>query len=86
LHSAFYKFNENVPAYSETLLDKKLEEIEAVKTETREELDTLTDEIGNPDFSKISKGIINVKSKSKTESFKADKERFEQRLQSTNSQ
>jgi len=47
-------------------------------------LDSLTDEISKSDFSKISEAI--VKDKRKTENFKEIKERFDNRLKSTDSQ
>ena len=83
MHSAFYEYNENGPAYRETLLEKELE-IEAEKAKTGEELNNLEKEIGKADFSKIADSII--KEKKKTEDFKDKKERFEQRLQSVNSE
>jgi hypothetical protein len=83
LHPAFYALSDSGEIYHEAS-DERLQEIEAVEQQTREALDALADEIGRPDFSKVADSI--VKEKKKTDNFKENKERFDKRLQSLNSQ
>jgi hypothetical protein len=86
LHAAFYDLNDNGEAYRETS-DERSEAIEAVEQQTRAALDALADEIGKPDFSKISDSITRDKKNiEKEEDFKNNKERFYRRLQSLNPQ
>ena len=86
LHAAFF----DVETYRQETMDldpierEKQKEMEEVKQETSQKLDNLADEIGRPKFSKVAESI--VKDKKNTESFKENKERFDKRLQSENSQ